>query len=180
MKFRNVSFLDKKAIRESFFPAVIAQARLGSMLLTCFEILLMLAFVWWCFFRVGIVTIRYIYIFAIPFTILLLILFPIIIRENTAREKMKEIKKGFGAEAAQRTAEFYELSFVWKQAETKNEQIIVYTSIRKIFETKNYFNIIAGTGTGLYTIAKDGFLIGNANDFRAFIQEKISENNNKK
>lgn len=176
MIFKNESYLGKKAIRESFFPAIIAQERLGSMFLTCLEMLLLLAFVWWCFFKVGIVTIRYIYMFAIPFTSLLLVIFPLTIREHTAREKMKEIKKEFGADVAQRTAEFYEHNFVWKQAETENAQVIAYTSLRGFFETKNYFNIFAGTGTGLYTLEKNGFIVGTADDFRAFIQEKISEN----
>ena len=171
--------LSKKSLRENFFPALIARKGIGSICLTVAEWLLLLVFTWWCLYRFGLASTEYVYIFAIPVTLLLLILFPIFLREDTIKHKIKDIKKLSGAESAKRIAEFYVDSFVWEQSETGNKVIVAYSSLHCFFETKHYFNLAEGNTSALYSIAKDGFTVGTADDFRTFMQEIVDENKQK-
>lgn len=178
MKFKNQTTLDKKLIRETYFPSVSARKNIGALCSSFFAMFLFLAFVWWCLNWLDLITSEHFYIFAIPATLSLLILFPLSLRESHAKHRVKEIRAISGKESATRTAEFYEDHFVWTSSETGNVRTVAYSSLHKFFETKHYFNFVEGVG--LYSIAKDGFTVGTADDFRAFMQEIVDENNRKK
>ena len=177
MKFKNQTTLDKKLIRETYFPSVAARKNIGALCSSFFTMLLYLAFVWWCLNWFDLISSEHFYIFAIPAALSLLTLFPLSLRKSHVTQQIKEIRAVSGKNSTVRIAEFYEDHFVWTSSETGNVRTVVYSSLHKFFETKHYFNFVEGVW--LYSIAKDGFTVGTADDFRTFMQEIVDENKQK-
>lgn len=180
MRFMNHSFLGKKADRETFFPAIIAMKKIRMFCIACVELLVFFSVSWWAFYKIGWLSLKQIYAIAIPVTCLFLLSMPFISREKVTLQRAKAVRKVSGSEIAERIAEFYEDKFVWKQVETGNERAITYSSLRLFFESKNYFVFTVGESPDLYILAKDGFTVGTADDFRTFMQEIVDENNRKR
>lgn len=99
------------------------------------------------------------------------------LRWRFVRKQIGRYKEDFGVSVAHRTGKFFEDHFTWKNEENGQEQIIPYTSIRHIYETKNYYAL--HVNENIYGVEKASFCKGSADDFYTFIQRKINEHKEK-
>lgn len=184
MKYSVEIIIDKKALTETYFPILLASAtrskrdmsRLISVLLLWIGGIIIgtLSIVLYIKKAVGIE----ILIIAIFTTLLPVLVDSLTMRWRNIHKQISVQKKKYGVDTMHRRAEFFEDSFTWKNQENGEQLVVPYSAIKKVFETKNFLNLT--DNKCVYGVAKNGFREGSVNDFRAFIQEKISENNNKK
>ncbi len=82
-----------------------------------------------------------------------------------AKEYIKNKKRFSNNKSSFFTFTFYKFYF------TVNGQRFYYFKLHKVFETKEYFYLYVNEDTA-FLLSKNGFEIGNANDFSEFIKKK--------
>jgi len=81
--------------------------------------------------------------------------------------------KKYGSPALHINTEFYELSLAQSLREDE-EQLVCdgYSSVKELVETENLFLLRHGKNQ-YYFVAKNGFRVGTADQFRSFIEQRI-------
>jgi len=81
--------------------------------------------------------------------------------------------KKYGSPALHINTEFYELSLAQSLREDE-EQFVCdgYSSVKELVETENLFLLRHGKNQ-YYFVAKNGFRVGTADQFRSFIEQRI-------
>lgn len=103
--------------------------------------------------------------------------FTVISRKNAPKKAMEHweqaIVQKYGSPALHVTTEFYNLSLV-QTIQEDEEQFVCdgYSKVTEILESENLFLLRHGKNQ-YYFVAKNGFVKGTADEFRAFIQERI-------
>ncbi len=106
-----------------------------------------------------------------------LLIFILVLRKSAPKKAMarweEAIIKRYGSPALHVTTEFYELSLAQTLLEDE-EQFICdgYSSIKEIIETEKLFLLRHGKNQ-YYFVAKNGFTMGTADEFRSFIEQRM-------
>ncbi len=114
---------------------------------------------------------------ALTFVLVAAIVFILISRKSAPKKAMvrweEAIIKRYGSPALHVTTEFYELSLAQSLREDEEQFICEgYSSVKEIVETENLFLLRHGKNQ-YYFVAKNGFTMGTADQFRSFIEQRI-------
>lgn len=86
------------------------------------------------------------------------------------------IQRAFGTTELHLTTEFYELSLLQSMKEDENNLVDAgYSELMEIKESENLF-LLRCRNRQWFFLSKNGFKVGTAEDFRAFISEHIGGN----
>lgn len=93
-------------------------------------------------------------------------------QKKAIRRWEEDMGKRFGAPALHLTTEFFERSLCQSVRETEDAQVEGYSAIVRMKESENLFLLNCGRQQWFF-VSKKGFTKGTAQEFRAFISEKI-------
>lgn len=141
---------------------------------TCLGILvIMLGVLAWQYFALKTANLFYIalVIIAIGYAAYIRLLGP----KVALRRWENEIVQRYQTSALHLSSEFYDLAMTQMLRETDTSVEAGYSELRRMKETANLFLLQSGDRQWFF-VAKDGFTKGSADEFRAFMREKLGGN----
>ena len=92
--------------------------------------------------------------------------------KKALRDWEEGVIKAYGVSALKVHIEFYELTFVQTMEQRDEELEGAYSEVTQMRETEHLF-LLRSSSRRWYFVAKDGFTVGTADEFREFIRSRI-------
>lgn len=93
---------------------------------------------------------------------------------STARRQIRKYKKEFGKNAIHVICSFFADYMQSTCIEKQSQKEISYSQIEWYKDTKNYFILKSRGNNTIYILSKADFSVGSVDEFRVFIQSKIT------